>query len=200
MEMLSKDPDLRISAKEIMRSEVFQDFLINPMVSVEGTLTGLLDSSLNPLEICNANETGVLNLPNPDYPVSVSDIDGSIDEAEIPQDERNNLIDDDNENVVIQTTHTLNTDSWAQVVRKDAGEILRDKQIFATRTLGIENFKEIYERLKELRDKGTEEDLVKSIQVFSELMEKYPSFDLRVFFVVDQILYHDSNNNYSSSI
>lgn len=164
LEMLTKDPDLRISSKEILRSEVFHDFLINPMVSVDVPLSSYLDTSINPLEICNTNETGVLNLPNPDYPVSISDIEGSMDEADIPQDEQNNLMDDD-ENVVINAVTTMpadSSDAWNQILPRVRShvELVIEKKKMAISAMGLDCFEEVYVGIKKFREDAEEEDIV----------------------------------------
>lgn len=154
--MLTKDPDLRISSKELYNSELFADHLFNPMISVDYTISKVQESSLNPLELCN-NEFLTENTLGVDPGINPSDIEGSVDDADIPQDERNNLLDDD-ENVVIHTSSTFGCVHWGNIEVK-----IEEKKNFALQGLDTEIFEEMYQTVKLYRFQNAEEDIVRFI-------------------------------------
>lgn len=152
--MLTKDSDLRVSSKELFNSEIFTEFSFNPMISVDYTGTRIAESILNPLELCN-NENVTENTLGPDMVINPSDIEGSVDDSDIPQDERNNLVDDD-ENVVIHTSSTFGCTHWGEIEGK-----IEDKKKRAKQGVDPEMFEEMYQTVKLHRYQNTEEDIVK---------------------------------------
>ena len=187
--MLVKDPILRISTSELVHHSIFTEYFFNPIQSIEHLYTDSRESFLNPLELCNQEaclSTDSLyknaNYSNP----------SSIDENDIPQDERS-----DDENVIIQSSNNSLIIGKTGVIESRKGKtennIIDFKKSEAMKKFGVTEYLEIYEFLKKQRILQSYDDIVIFIQIFSNLIERYNSHDLRDFILIDQIIYYEDN-------
>ena len=178
--MLIKDSDGRISIKEILSHEFFAE-------NSQKDLHSDRESILNPLELYNQDvvfpSVNIFTTEDCDSFGSgvMLSASSSMDDTFIPQNERS-----DDEEIVIRTSSA----SKKFENKKDLVVDLKKKQ--ALKKFSEPEFLEIYQYLKHHRLINSPEDVVRIMQIYYELIERFRDHELIDFIGIDQIIYYEN--------